>query len=467
MGVPRAVRGGSEPSESGGLDLVWGDADADAEPDLRPGRTRARRRPSGRSSRAGAVLAGVAVLVLVALGAAALSGTRYLDDADLRAALSSSTRDLDTAVTSLTAATTAADLAAAARQSRDAAARVERAADRLGPVIAARDVVVRDQLLAEHALLAAAGGLSGVADDPVATWRSVAAPLRAALESEATARSALRRHHPGAAQDLAATDPLLGHVAHVVGPALVAHATQGATGLVARLDAVRDTAGLRALAEQTGARTEGLAAAAGALPPGTARTVLTAYDEALRALAPLSSLDAERPEAWPAARAGLAAGLGQVPGAGPGVEGALASVDRVVEAAVARLQDWRTRTDLTLAARTADQQAVDAYADGVRGQLAAAAQVQTQLVAASRSGPAVGATEPLLDRARSVRAALLRAPVPGGLAGPHAELLAALAAWSPAADPAAYAAATGRWEAAVEAERELVAGRPLPARPAG
>lgn len=466
MRVPRAVPNGSEPSDSGSLELVWGDADADAGTCGAP--APAGRRRSGGSSRAGAVLAAVAVLVLVALGAAALSGTRYLDDADLRAALSSSTRDLDTALASLTAATTTADLAAAARQSRAAAARVERAADRLGPVSAARDVVVRDQLRAEQALLAAAGGLSAVTDDPVATWASVADRLRAALQAEATARSELRRHHPGAAQSLPATDPLLGHVTQVVGPALVAHTTDRAAGLLARLDAVRDTAGLRALADEAGADADGLAAAARALPAGQPRTVLTSYDAALHALASLSSVDAERPEAWPPARAGLAAGLGQVPGAGAAAEQALTSVDRVVGAAVARLQDWRARTELTLAARTADQQAVETYADVVRRQLAAAAQVQAQLAAAAQSTPAVDTgTEQVVERARSVRGALVRAPVPGGLDVAHAELVAALEAWSPAADTGAYAAAAARWEAAVEAERALVAGRVLPARPAG
>lgn len=371
-----------------------------------------------------------------------------------------------------------------------------------------------DALLgAEVGVARAAAPLAHLSADNLSAWGPTHDALTAALADLTKAKFVLAGKDSESAQAVVDGENVLPNLEKVVGGAVTDAAEARLTGLLRRLSSTGMTAGIRDAAEQAahGPRSIENALADVAASSRDAEQ-LHAFSDVYAAVTALNVVDADHLSDWGSLRASLVSALGVADGgramraAG---RAAVANVNRLVEHATARLNDWKTRYDAAVKAQADDLVALEDYRVGMAAQMGAYSALGNGLSAWIKhvEDPAAQVTDTeaygVLSQAQSDRQAIHDAmnalTVPDSVRVAHDRLVGvvddAIAAVQAAAagtsdtatcvtdclyvdTPAwkglpaawdrvtnAYQAAYDSWQAAVRAARADIAKRTLPTQP--
>lgn len=437
-------------------------------------------------SRRTALLLVVALVAGAGLAWGGWTGTSWLRDRDLRSALAASTSVVTTVVAQAESAPDVRSLVGVVEGLPTAQDAVARARDRAGRGSGERARDVQAVLQAHAAVLAALEPLGGLGSGPLQAWGRLRGPLQEALDDEARARQRVDR--PEEVRRLAVLDRLAPALDALAEPLLTRAATGELRRLAGVLQGARSTADLRSAAELAQAQRPFVRVTAD-VAPGSAAPAVARCAEVLAALSGLTRLSGEDLGAWDLVRPRLAADLG--------APEAVASVDRLVEAGRAAVQQWRESVSASTSAREAEALAVEQHARTVRGLASSYPALDDALAALLAElvlrpvGPAdldalasdVGARTRLVD-------ALAAQAAPLSLATQHAVVVATARAEVTAVQSLAEALAAGlapdllaepvlrrsdaadarraaltRWDADAVRTLALVAKRPLPEPP--
>lgn len=487
---------------------LWASVAPSAFSETTPRRPRFRR-PSGRWALI--MAAGTALLLVASI--AGVAGYRHMRDQPVRDSFAAAQRSFTPVIRSLEDAEDLEQVTFAGERSAQVVKDLEK--HRVTAAGADTDLArqVTKVLAAEVAVAKAGAELAELSETDVTVWGEAHESLAGSLKKLSAATDALSTNEPEAAKSVANGGAMLANLESVVGSAVAEAAESSLASLLGDLGTAKKTADVQAVAASAAREGESAKTAATGIVRGSEQgKQLQAFVGVYDALEGLAVLDGETLGDWGSMRQPLTAALGGIAGdspvAGSGRD-AVANVNRLVDRARTRLDDWKSTYDAAVDDKAADSAALEQYAGQMEAQMRAYSALRGDLSEWVQrvEDPSAYVTyddayaelsQAQWDR-QAIRDEMNGLAVPAEMEGPHAELVPvvddAITAMQAAYDGAtdsdycitscyykdtpgwtrfraessritdAYRAADENWQAALAGAESSIANRTLPRKP--